>query len=87
MKTHLPCLLKLPVMSIEGKVAIVTGASSGIGKSLAIKYGCCCNAIFIDIAKAKQIKIIIKISPEILLAKRDPNSEPDIIPAIHFFTI
>ena len=37
--------------------------------------------------KAKQIKIIIKSSPEILLANRDPNNEPDIIPNIHFFTI
>ena len=37
--------------------------------------------------KAKLIKIIIKISPDKLLANRDPINDPVNIPVIHFFTI
>ncbi len=58
-----------------------------LGRSFPIKIGCCCNPIFKDIVKAKQIKIITNISPDILLASKDPRIDPIIMPNIHFLTI
>ena len=57
------------------------------GISFMIKIGSCCRIIFIDIIKARETKMIKRISPDILLANKEPIKEPAIIPNIHFFTI
>ena len=57
------------------------------GRSLSIIIDFLLKPIFIAIRKAKHIKIITNISPEILLANKDPAMEPKIIPGAHFLTI
>ena len=73
---------KNPIIELIKKLIILDE-----GISLDINRGSCCKPIFIDIIKAKKIKMIIKISPEIILASKDPIMEPNTIPKTHFFTI